>query len=394
MKTRVVVVRGHQATPWELSQWATLPEEFDASFLLTRHNGWHLDPPPIRSRPIRTVGSVLPPGRWSRRILLHTNDRYVGLARALRDAHIVHAEELGYWFSAQVARLKRRKAIGCKLVLTTWETIPLLDTYRHHHGRLYRREVLANTDLFLAATKRAKEALLLEGVDPDRVRVCSPGIDRSRFAPRGEPRSPAAEPLILSVGRLVWEKGHQDVLRAVAALHRGMVRLPDREAARPRLLIVGSGPERERLGTLAAELGLGSSVEFREAAYGEMPELYARASCLALASLPAALKPYHLFDRPRIFWEEQFGMVLAEAMAAGLPIVASRSGAIPEVVPEQVRLVNSGDWAELASALAAGVLAGRAGRRIRYPEELLDHYSLEAVGQRLADAYRAVLDLP
>ena len=68
-------------------------------------------------------------------------------------------------------------------------------------------------------------------------------------------------------------------------------------------------------------------------------------SGIVLASLPWAGAAYHLFDVPRAFWEEQFGMVLAEAMAAGLDIVTTTSGAIPEVLAgTDARLVAPGDW--------------------------------------------------
>ena len=86
------------------------------------------------------------------------------------------------------------------------------------------------------------------------------------------------------------------------------------------MLLVGAGPERERLLRYAAELGLGDRVEIRAVPYAEMPAVFAAASCVVLGSLSIPL------------WEEQFGMVLAEAMAAGAPILASSSGAIPEVV--------------------------------------------------------------
>ena len=67
---------------------------------------------------------------------------------------------------------KHKAELGYRLVLTAWETIPFLDAYRNARTRPYRRRVLAGTDLFLAATERARLALLMEGAaasaDPGR----------------------------------------------------------------------------------------------------------------------------------------------------------------------------------------------------------------------------------
>jgi glycosyltransferase involved in cell wall biosynthesis len=245
--------------------------------------------------------------------------------------------------------------------------------------------VLAATDLFLAATERARDGLLLEGVPAGRIEVCPPGIDVHRFA-----RAPGEAPdehVVLSPGRLVWEKGHQDVMRAVAALRRGLVDAP----AVPRLLVVGSGPEEARLRAYADELGIGPLVEFRSVGYDEMPAIFAQASAMVLASLPAARAAFHVFDIPRMFWEEQFGLVLAEAMASGLAIVASASGAIPEVVGDGAELVLPGDWMGIARALAGGPLARPPGERVRHDPERVRRYSTAAAAERLARAYERAL---
>jgi glycosyltransferase involved in cell wall biosynthesis len=109
-----------------------------------------------------------------------------------------------------------------------------------------------------------------------------------------------------------------------------------------------------------------------------MPEVYRQASCLVLASLPT----WH--------WEEQFGMVLLEAVAAGLPIVASASGAIPEVVPEQAACFNPGDWVGLAGALR-DVVSRPPGERVAYDPDFVETYSSAAAAERLAAAYERVL---
>jgi glycosyltransferase involved in cell wall biosynthesis len=84
-------------------------------------------------------------------------------------------------------------------------------------------------------------------------------------------------------------------------------------------------------------------------------------------------------------------MVLAEAMAAGAPIIASTSGAIPEVVGRSAQLFAPGDWVELARLLDEGPLAHPPGRREDHDPELVRRYSLEAAAGRLAAAYHRVL---
>ena len=388
----VVVVRGHLATPWELRQWEALPaQRFRVSYLRTASNQFDEGRLSLRAVPARTVRDRLPRGRVGEVLTGLAGDRYADLDALLADADIVHAEELSFWFSADAARARRRGG-RFALVQTVWETIPFLDAFRNRHARTFRRDVLAHTDLFLPATERARDGLLLEGVAPDRIEVCPPGIDLERFGAAASAAAPALDHVILSPGRLVWEKGHQDVLRAVAALHRGLVRTPAGERVAPRVMIVGSGPEEARLRAHADELGIGAVVQIGGVPYDEMPGVFAQASCMVLASLATAHAQLHLFDRPRAFWEEQFGLVLAEAMASGLAIVASTSGAIPEVVGDGGRFVAAGDWMAIARELAAGPLSRPPGERVGHDPERLQRYSLPAAGARLAAAYERVLD--
>jgi glycosyltransferase involved in cell wall biosynthesis len=377
---RVLIVRGQLATPWELRPWAELPERFDVSYLLTRSNEFDTASVPLRAQRVTSLRDRLPGGRIGSVVAGVAGERYLGDAdETYASADIVHAEELSFWFAADAARRKQRH--GYRLVQTVWETLPFLRAYRNRHARSYRDEVLAATDLFLPATERARQALLLEGVEDERILVCPPGIDVERFGAR--PQTPPAEYQILSPGRLVWEKGHQDVLRAVALLAG--------QGLRPRVRIVGQGPEEGRLRAYADELGLGDRVTIGPVDYDEMPAVFASASCMVLASLPSATAQLHLFDIPRAFWEEQFGMVLAEAMAAGLDILAAESGAIPEVLQGQGTLFASGDWPALARQLAAGPLRRAPGERVAYPQDLTRRYSTTAMAGRLAVAYDRVL---
>ncbi len=363
-RPRVVLLRGHNVNVWDLRPLERLTGEYDLSVLLTGSNVHRVEGLGLPIVPARTPRDSLPAGRGAGAAAYAVGERYLGLRELLAGADIVHSAEIGTWFSAQAARLRER--LGFKLVLTVWETIAWRDTYRWPRERGYRRAVLPRADLCLAATERARDALLLEGVAPDRVEVSPPGIDLGRFAAAGA----GGERLILSAGRLVWEKGHQDVLRALAALRQGIGVAPRADV---RLLIVGDGPEGGRLRSYADELGVADAVEFRATVpYDEMPGLYASASALVLASLPTK------------GWEEQFGMVLIEAMATGTPVIACASGAIPEVLGGAGTLVEPGDWRGLARALA-----GEPGAPA--PAGLLDRFSVDAAAERTAAAYARVL---
>jgi glycosyltransferase involved in cell wall biosynthesis len=361
-RPRVVVLRGHNVNVWDLRPLERLTGEFDVSVLLTGSNVHRVDGLGLPVVPARTPRDSLPAGRAAGAAAYALGERYLGLRELLAGADIVHSAEIGTWFSAQAAKL--RDAVGFKLVLTVWETIAWRDAYRWPRERGYRRAVLPRADLCLAATERARDALLLEGVPAGRVEVSPPGIDLERF--RAAERSDGG--FVLSAGRLVWEKGHQDVLRAFAALRQGIGVAPRSDM---RLLIVGDGPEGGRLRSYAEERGVADAVEFRATVpYDEMPALYASAAALVLASLPTK------------GWEEQFGMVLIEAMATGTPVVACASGAIPEVLGGAGTLVEPGDWRGLARALADGPGT---------PAGPLERFSVDAAAQRTAAAYARVL---
>jgi glycosyltransferase involved in cell wall biosynthesis len=366
-RPRVVLLRGHNVNVWDLRPLERLTGEYDLSVLLTGSNVHRVEGLGLPIVPARTPRDSLPGGRAAGAAAYAVGERYLGLRELLAGADIVHSAEIGTWFSAQAARLRER--LGFKLVLTVWETIAWRDSYRWPRERGYRRAVLPRADLCLAATERARDALLLEGVAADRVEVSPPGIDLERFASASAGAS-GGERLILSAGRLVWEKGHQDVLRAFAALRQGIGVAPRTDV---RLLIVGDGPEGGRLRSYADELGIADAVEFRATVpYDEMPALYASASALVLASLPTK------------GWEEQFGMVLIEAMATGTPVIACASGAIPEVLGGAGTLVEPGDWRGIARALADGPGAPA-------PAGLLDRFSVGAAAERTGAAYARVL---
>lgn len=372
MKPRVILLRGHSVAPWDLRPHELLTDDYELAVLVSRRNLYGTSGLGIEQLPAESLTDPLPGATVRGLASKAAGERFLGLEQRLRGAEIVHVAELGNWYSAQAAALKRK--LGFKLLVTTWETLPLRSAYRNIRTRPYARRVIAEGDRFLAATARARDALLLEGVEANRIEVCPPGVDLGRFATARDARPPAdGSHMILSAGRLVWEKGHQDVIRALALLRL-------RGAPNASLTIVGDGPEGERLERLAADLGLAGAVDFRASvAYDEMPVLYAQASCLVLASIPVR------------YWEEQFGMVLAEAMAGGVPIVCSTSGAIPEVVGPGGLYFAPGDWVGLADALQRGPLAFAPGRRTEWEADRIGRFSTEQAAARLRGIYADLL---
>ena len=150
---------------------------------------------------------------------------------------------------------------------------------------------------------------------------------RRRFADAARPR--AGRPTILSVARMYPRKRLEDLLHAAAILR---ARIPDAQ-----IRIVGEGPESARLHLLHQKLGLGDTVVL----LGEVSR-----SRLAVEYTIA-----HCFCLPTV--QEGFGLAFAEAMAAGLPVVACRAAAVPEIVEDGRTgiLVGRRNPAELAHAL-------------------------------------------
>jgi glycosyltransferase involved in cell wall biosynthesis len=176
---------------------------------------------------------------------------------------------------------------------------------------------------------------LLAGTAPgERVVVNYHGVSLDRFRPLPRPESPTAMPCLVTCGRLEPYKGHHILLRAAAMLDRPV-----------RVVLIGEGPQRQKLAQLAAELGMADRVEFT----GPLPqarlaEIYAGADLFVLASV--------IIERSGK--RDVIPNVLAEAMAMRLPVVATAVSGIGELISDGVsgRLVPPNDPAALARVLA------------------------------------------
>lgn len=245
------------------------------------------------------------------------------------------AKVLARWRGAAVLSVHGRYAAEPKFLgRFTYASTPVT-------SRLAARTVVVSDDLKAYLIKRFKAR-------PDRVTTIHNAIHLPPPAHVPTAENLAQRPdIVLAVGRLVPEKGFDTLLRAVA-----------RAARKPRLVILGDGPERQALEQLASSLGIADRVEFRGYLNEPWP-VFREAKMLALSS-----------------HTEAFGNVLVEALGHGLPVVATRCGGPEEVLGEGRfgRLVPIGDEGALADAIDATLAepGDPAERRARAEEFSLD----------------------
>lgn len=226
-------------------------------------------------------------------------------------------------------------------MVTEWENTPFnFEELPYSRIKKYNREHVAH---FIAITEKAKEALIIEGTNPDRITVTPAGIDCEKFKPAPK-NMPTLEKFgiskdatkILFVGRFVAEKGIFDILNAFSLLLK-----KDRKIE---LLVVGSGTPAmtKQINKLVADLKIGSKIKFFGALkYAEMPLIHNLADIFCLPSTETKT------------WAEQFGYSLVEAMACGKPAVSTWTGSIPEIVKHRENgiLVEPNNPVALESAL-------------------------------------------
>ena len=249
------------------------------------------------------------------------------LVRRERFDHIDVHEEPSSLAAAELRALRRLFQPGSKLLLYSAQNIPKRYPLPF---RRFEAAALAEAAGVYVCNRAAGEILRDKGFG-GTLEVLPLGVDVEQFAPRPDPAASAgAQPLLVVgyIGRLTSEKGVDVLVRAAAG--------------RPgwRLRVVGDGPVRGDLERLAAELGLADQVEFTPALpHHQLPRLYRELDVVVVPSRPT----------PR--WQEQFCRVAVEAMASGVPVVASASGSLPEVVGDAGVLVPAGDPEALRAAL-------------------------------------------
>jgi glycosyltransferase involved in cell wall biosynthesis len=184
-------------------------------------------------------------------------------------------------------------------------------------------------------------------------------------------------PLLVFVGRLVPEKGVFDVLETLRIVRR---ELPEATA-----LIVGEGPSRPELEPLAQAPDLSGSVHFVGWVKPSEVVSYMAAGDFVLG--PSKSSPDG--------WVEAFGLTMVEAMMSRTPLIATRSGGIPDVVTDRETgiLVDPGDVDAIASAVIDLVRDPKLTNRISTAARLraVERYSRQASATAFSDLYEQVI---
>jgi glycosyltransferase involved in cell wall biosynthesis len=209
-----------------------------------------------------------------------------------------------------------------------------------------------------------------------RVQVMHGGVDESFFTSgRTVGQTPST---LLFCGRMVGQTQGRRQQKGIDVLLQAMPAILAHHSVK--LEIVGKGPLLSSFQAMARDLGVADRVKFTGfVEYNRMPEPYSRADLFVLPSR-----------------RESFGLVLVEAMAAGLPVVATSVGAIPEVIID-------GETGILVPPENPSALADAVNNLLGHPQMMKDmgargrerverHFTWARVAERVAASYREILD--
>ena len=297
---------------------------------------------------------------------------YPQLARIMRETRpeVVHIDEEPYNFATFQAMHLAHKQKAPALFFT-WQNLyrnyPLpfrqIELYNYHHAAIA-----------LAGNRDAQDVLRSKGfTGPIRI-IPQFGFDTEIYR-RSEPRLPCAAdaPFTLGyLGRLVENKGLTLLIDALASLPEYC-----------RIVFIGNGPMQSELEAQAVRLGVAERITFKTGVPTyEVPKELQRMDVLVLPSL----------TRPN--WKEQFGRVLAEAMACETPVIGSNSGEIPHVIGDAGLIFTEGNAQELAACVRQllenpelyTTLASRGRQRV------LAHYTQVSIARQTYEVYLAMMN--
>ena len=287
---------------------------------------------------------------------------YPGLRKLMHEVEpdVVHLWEEPWSIVALQARfLKNRAALVLEVDQNIVKRLP-------PPFEMIRKEVLRHTNHVLPRSPDATAVVRACGYT-GAVTPIGYGVDQRTFFPTRAPRLDSKGLRVGYVGRLIEEKGIDDVLDAVA-----------RTKAPMSLLIMGEGPYEKMVRQRTHELGMSDKVSFKS--WGTPADV---------ASVLRELDVLVLLTRTTKSVREQFGRVIVEAQACGVPVIGSESGSIPNVVGKGGWIVPERDPDTVARLLE--FIATNPGLQIAASEAARDNvrsrFTYKVVAETLASAW-------
>ena len=302
--------------------------------------------------------------------------RHTGLAPGFASRIAAHRPQLAHaHFALDAAEaLPLVRALRLPLVVTLHGYDVMCADQAHAQtraGRLYlarRPQLFARADIFLCVSRAIRDRAQARGFPAHKLRVLPCGIDINAFTPGP---APAQTGVVLFVGRLVEKKGCHILLRAMQRVQE--------QAPQLRLVVAGDGPARSALEAQAAEMTVGTRFFGTQTADG-VRALMREARCLVAPSLTAANGD-----------AEGLPTVLAEALAAGLPVASTVHAGIPELIRQNREglLAPEGDAETLAANLLALCLDDALAERLRMAgrARVEQHFDLHRQTAELEELY-------
>ena len=290
---------------------------------------------------------------------------YPGLRDIIRDADpdIIHIDEEPYDLVTFMA-LRAGLRYGAKSIFFTWQNI---EREFPIPFRWFERSVLSRSDGAIAGNQDAIDILRNKGFNSPVSLIPQFGVDTELFYP-SEDKKKSKKFRIGFAGRLVWEKGLYVLFDALAGL--------DSEWE---LAIIGDGPIREDLAGYSDRLGIRDKISWVGSVPStKMPEHLSQLDLLVLPSLTKSN------------WKEQFGRVLVEAMACGVPVIGSDSGEIPNVIDDAGIVCPEGDASALGRSIDGLMHDSGLWQRLSAAGRCRaeNEYSQDVIARRTYEAYK------
>ncbi len=288
---------------------------------------------------------------------------------------IIHIDEEPWSLSALQFALLGAKT-GVKILFCSSQNI-----LKHYPPpfSIFERIVFRVSSCAVACSKEIKEVLRKKGYSK-RIFVITDAVKPKKFYPRDMPvlreRLDLNRLVVGYIGRLREEKGIIDFVQSLSILSRKAVKFQS--------LIVGSGPQKEKVKRTIDKLGLGGFVNIISAVpHNEISKYY---NCIDILVVPS---------HTTRSWKEQFGRVVIEAMACGVPVIGSSSGEIPNIIRKTGGglIFQEKNIEDLAAKIHELLKDEKKRKELgrRGMEKVIELYSYKVVAKQFYEVYKKLL---